>query len=228
MGRFAKSVVLLAAVAAGLALWAWSRQSPDGLAAFVSQEGLSDAVERAGPWGPALLIALMAAAIVASPIPSAPIALVAGAAYGHVWGTVIIVPGAQIGATTAFGLARWLGREALERRLGIRLDRGLLGSQRALTWGVFVSRLLPFVSFDLVSYAAGLTSIGAVRFFVATFCGIVPASFLLAHFGGELTSGLAAGAAAAVLGLGLLTGAPILYGAWRSRRGAEDPSAPRP
>lgn len=215
MGRYAKPVVLLAMIAAALALWAWARQSPDGLGALLSQDALSRTVERAGPWGPALLIASMTAAIVASPIPSAPIALVAGAAYGHVWGTAIIVAGAQSGAMVAFGLARWLGRDALERRLGIRLDAGLLGSQRALAWGVFVSRLLPFVSFDLISYAAGLTAIGTLRFFVATFCGIVPASFLLAHFGGELTGDSAARAGLAVLGIGLLTGAPILYGAWR-------------
>ena len=31
---------------------------------------------------------------VASPIPSAPIALAPGAAYGHVWGTVQVVIGA--------------------------------------------------------------------------------------------------------------------------------------
>ena len=45
----------------------------------------------------------------ASPIPSAPVALAAGAAYGHVWGTVQVVIGAELGALIAFGLARVLG-----------------------------------------------------------------------------------------------------------------------
>lgn len=54
---------------------------------------------------------------------------------------------------------------------------------------VFTSRLLPFVSFDLVSYAAGLSSLHFWRFALATLFGIVPASFLLAHFGDEAASG---------------------------------------
>lgn len=212
-------VTALVGLAVALAgLWLWLRQDPDGFGRLLTQDGIARIVETAGPWGPSILIGLMAAAIVASPIPSAPIALVAGAAYGHVWGTAIIVAGAQAGAMTAFGLARWLGRDALERHLGLRLDRGLLGSQGALAWGVFISRLLPFVSFDLVSYAAGLTKIGAGLFFLATLAGIIPASFLLAHFGGTLTGGSTGGIALAVLGIGLLTGAPVVWSLLRGRR----------
>lgn len=44
------------------------------------------------------------------------------------------------------------------------------------------------LSFDLVSYAAGLTRITTLRFAPATLAGILPASFLLAHFGDTLTS----------------------------------------
>ena len=53
---------------------------------------------------------------------------------------------------------------------------------------VFATRLMPFLSFDVISYAAGLTPLATWRFAVATVAGIVPASFLLAHFGGELAS----------------------------------------
>ena len=52
----------------------------------------------------------------------------------------------------------------------------------------FVSRLIPFLSFDMVSYGVGLTSITTWRFALVTVAGLIPASFLLAHFGGELTS----------------------------------------
>ena len=53
---------------------------------------------------------------------------------------------------------------------------------------IFVSRLLPFISFDMISYAAGVTSLSFWRFALATIAGIIPASFLLAHFGSELGS----------------------------------------
>jgi uncharacterized membrane protein YdjX (TVP38/TMEM64 family) len=74
---------------------------------------------------------------------------------------------------------------------------------------VFASRLLPFVSFDLVSYAAGLTVLSWWRFAVATLAGIVPASFLLAHFGAEMVSGEANQAMIAALAVGVLVAIPI-------------------
>lgn len=186
-------------------------------------ERLEVLVARAGLWGPVLIVTLMTLAVVASPIPSAPIALAAGAAYGHLWGTVQVVIGAELGALIAFGLARVLGHDVLRRVFGDRVDAGLLGSQTALTATVFASRLMPFVSFDMISYAAGLSRLHAWRFAFATLAGIIPASFLLAHFGGEAVSGDLGRATWAVLGLGLVTGLPLLLVALRQKPEKENP-----
>ena len=182
---------------------------------LLEPERLEMLVARAGLWGPVLIVTLMTLAVVASPIPSAPIALAAGAAYGHLWGTVQVVIGAELGALIAFGLARVLGHDVLRRIFGDRVDAGLLGSQTALTATVFASRLMPFVSFDMISYAAGLSRLHAWRFALATLAGIIPASFLLAHFGGEAVSGDLGRETWAVLGLGLVTGLPLLWAAMR-------------
>lgn len=72
-------------------------------------------IRRLGIWGPLGIIGLMTAAIVMSPIPSGPIALVAGAAFGPVLGTVYTVIGAEAGAIIAFWIARCLGYEAVRR-----------------------------------------------------------------------------------------------------------------
>jgi uncharacterized membrane protein YdjX (TVP38/TMEM64 family) len=191
---------------------------------LLAPERLEMLVARAGLWGPVLIVTLMTLAVVASPIPSAPIALAAGAAYGHLWGTVQVVIGAELGALIAFGLARVLGHDVLRRVLGDRVDAGLLGSQAALTATVFASRLMPFVSFDMISYAAGLSRLHAWRFALATLAGIIPASFLLAHFGDEAISGDLGRAIWAVFGLGLVTGVPLLWVALRRRpgEGAQD------
>jgi len=164
-----------------------------------------------GYWGPVMLIALMAVAIVINPIPSAPIALAAGAAYGHTMGTLYVVIGAGIGAVTAFWIARLLGYQLLRQYLGDRVQLGWLGSQNALTWMVLVSRFIPFVSFDLVSYGAGLTPIKPWRFTLATLIGLIPASFLLAHFGGELAAAELNKLMLLILALGLLTLIPIIF-----------------
>lgn len=200
-----------------LAVWQFAPSVFAEARSLLEPERLETLVARAGLWGPVLIVTLMTIAVVASPIPSAPIALAAGAAYGHLWGTVQVVIGAELGALIAFGLARVLGHDVLRRVFGDRVDAGLLGSQNALTATVLASRLMPFVSFDMISYAAGLSRLHAWRFALATLAGIIPASFLPAHFGGEAVSGDLGRATWAVLGLGLLTGLPLLWVAMRQK-----------
>ncbi|WP_108483389.1 TVP38/TMEM64 family protein [Oceaniglobus ichthyenteri] len=206
-----------------LAVWQFAPSVFAEARSLLEPERLETLVARAGLWGPVLIVTLMTIAVVASPIPSAPIALAAGAAYGHLWGTVQVVIGAELGALIAFGLARVLGHDVLRRVFGDRVDAGLLGSQNALTAMIFASRLMPFVSFDMISYAAGLSRLHAWRFAVATLAGIIPASFLLAHFGGEAVSGDLGRATWAVLGLGLVTGLPLLWVALRQKPEKENP-----
>lgn len=180
-------------------------------------------IARLGAWGPSAVVALMILAVLVSPIPSAPIAMAAGAVYGHTWGTLYVIVGAEAGALAAFGIARLLGRAALERWLGQGLSAGLVGSQNVLMGVVFTSRLMPFVSFDLVSYAAGLTVLTAGRFALATLAGIIPASFLLAHFGSELAADGGNGLAYTTLALGVVMLAPVAIKLWRDhRRGGPD------
>lgn len=214
-GRGPWRAVAAVALLALILLAVFGADLPADIGSALSRDRIEALVEGAGLLGPVVIIALMTVAIVATPIPSAPIALAAGAAYGHVLGTAYIVIGAELGAMIAFGLARFLGRDVLLRWLGEKVDMGLLGSQNALSLTVFASRLLPFVSFDLVSYAAGLSCLHFWRFSLATLAGIIPASFLLAHFGSEVSSAEVGRMTWAVLGLGLLTGAPLIWAAIR-------------
>ncbi len=214
LARRALLAVAVVALLAGATWWLHA----SGLTAMLAEpDALGQRIAALGAWGPLLLIALMTVAIVLSPIPSAPIALAAGFAYGHGWGTVYVIAGAELGALIAFALARVLGYDVVRRFLGDRLEAGWLGSQNKLTAIVLVARLLPFVSFDLVSYAAGLTALKAWRFALATLVGLLPVSFALAHIGGEMASGEAGRIALAALVLGLVTGVPLVL-RWIARR----------
>lgn len=91
---------------------------------------------------------------------------------------------ASVAAAVSFSVARFLGRGPVEAIVG----RAQLGSadQWFLRWGayaVLVARLLPVVSFDIVSYAAGLTRMGFWRFMLATVIGMAPATFIYAYLG---------------------------------------------
>jgi uncharacterized membrane protein YdjX (TVP38/TMEM64 family) len=202
----AAGIAVVAVLLGAYAALSWS----GALSTITDGARLEQLVAQLGILGPLAIIGLLSTAVVLNPIPSAPVALVAGAAYGHFWGTIYVVIGAEIGALIAFAIARLVGYEVLSRWLGKRLSLGGLASQNALMAAVFASRLLPFVSFDLVSYAAGLTPLTAWRFAVATLAGIIPASFLLTHFGGEMASENARQAMTAALALGAITLAPIV------------------
>jgi len=179
---------------------------------------LSQWIKQFGIFGPIATGGLMAIAIIVSPIPSAPIALAAGAVYGHTFGTIYVLIGAEIGALIAFALARCLGKNFVDRWIGGRLPKTFIGTQNGLTLVILTSRLIPFLSFDVVSYAAGLTSISTLRFALATLAGMIPASFLLAHFGAELTAADTKQVLIALFVMALLMILPALIMALRHRR----------
>jgi len=145
-------------------------------------------IQSLGVWGPVMVVVLMTLAIMISPLPSAPIAIAAGAAYGHTWGTLYVLLGSVSGAAGAFYVARGLGYDYIKKLTDDYIPLKFLKSQQALMGLVFVSRLMPFLSFDVISYAAGLSSLVFWRFVVATLFGIAPASFFLAHVGSEMAS----------------------------------------
>jgi len=189
---------------------------------FINTDLLLTNIRELGALGPLLVISLMTVAIVFNPLPSAPVALAAGAVYGHTMGTIYIVIGAEIGAICAFLIARVVGAEFARKMVGDSFSLGRFSSQNALTLVVFFSRLVPFMSFDLVSYAAGLTAIKPWRFALATLLGLVPISFALAHMGSEIVDSSGFKLTVITLLTGLLIVIPIILGTTiRNRKTAQ-------
>lgn len=169
------------------------------------QNNMKTNIQQVGALGPLFIILLISVAVVISPIPSAPIALVSGALYGHTLGTVYIIIGAIAGALIAFIIARKLGHDFFKDRFNSHFAIHITGSQNTMMFIVFISRLAPFISFDVISYAAGLTSLSIQRFLIATTMGIIPISFVLAHLGSEVSTGELESIAFALLMLGVIT-----------------------
>jgi uncharacterized membrane protein YdjX (TVP38/TMEM64 family) len=143
----------------------------------------------AGSFAPLLYMLVMATAVVISPIPSLPLDIAAGAFFGPLLGTVYSVAGALAGAVISFMIARLLGRELMERFLGGHVNFCEKCSDMILTKIVFLSRLLPVISFDVISYGAGLTKMSLKKFSIATFLGMIPLTFVYNYFGSVLVFG---------------------------------------
>jgi uncharacterized membrane protein YdjX (TVP38/TMEM64 family) len=205
---------LLALIAAGVVL-ALSTN-----ATWLSTEDVLVFLQSAAHWGPVILILIMAAAVVVSPIPSAPIAIAAGGVYGHYWGTVYALIGAELGALIAFEIARRLRRGRVSQWVGSHSLPSAVNSQLGLSAIVFAARLLPAISFDVISYAAGLTKLRRLWFAVSTAVGMVPATFLLSHAGAGLR-GSEEGAMDVLVGLaglGILAILGVIIGVYLQRK----------
>jgi len=185
---------------------------------FGDRELLLLRIRDLGALGPLLVIALMILAIVFNPLPSAPVAIASGAIFGQLPGTLYVVIGAEIGAVLAFLIARTIGYGLTGKHLVDSSWLGRCGSQNAMTVIVFVSRLVPFMSFDLMSYAAGLSAIKFWRFALATLLGLLPVSFALAYLGDEIIKSDVDHTLMIILITGAVTLVPLLiYGANRYR-----------
>lgn len=188
-------------LAAGAALvWLARDLDKDGVEAFVLE------------FGPLSIVVLVALGIVVSPIPSGAIAIVAGALYGSFLGGALTVAGAVLGAALAFLLSRHLGRARLQAsRLPLADTLTRERSQNALMMTVLVSRLVPLISFDAVSYVAGLTPLALWRFVVATAVGTTPVCLAFAAAGDSAAEGgMSPAMLAALTGITLLAPACVL------------------
>ncbi len=153
----------------------------------------SAASEFMAQYGPAAAVVsflLMVFQSVIAPLPAFLITIANANLFGWWQGAILSWASAMVGAALCFWIARVVGREAVEKlagKNGIRQMEEFF--QRHGTQSVLIARLLPFVSFDWVSYFAGLTSMRFWSFFLATGLGQLPATIVYSYVGGMLTGG---------------------------------------
>lgn len=143
-----------------------------------------------GPYAMAISFMLMILQSIAAPLPAFLITFANANLFGWWQGAILSWTSAMAGAALCFFIARILGRDMavkLTSKKGIeQVDEFLTryGKQ-----SILIARLLPFMSFDIVSYAAGLTGMGFMGFFIATGLGQLPATIVYSYVGGMLTGG---------------------------------------
>ncbi len=151
---------------------------------------VSEFIESYGTYAMVISFMLMILQSIAAPIPAFLITLANANLFGWWQGAILSWSSAMVGAAVCFYIARILGRDMairLTSKKGIeQVDDFFVkyGNQ-----SILIARLLPFMSFDIVSYAAGLTGMGFWGFFIATGIGQLPATIVYSYVGGMLTGG---------------------------------------
>lgn len=141
-------------------------------------------------WGvaaPLMSIILMTMQAVIAPLPAFLITATNGLIFGVYWGTAISWTGAMCGATVSFLISR-LFFGSLTKKYSDK--KGLEYIKRlSSNYGfkiILTARLLPFISFDFISYAAGLSTLKFRSFLIATGIGMLPATIVYTVFGFEM------------------------------------------
>lgn len=151
--------------------------------------GFRDYLLTFGVWAPAVSALLMVFQAVVAPLPAFIITFTNGLLFGWVWGAALSWSSAMLGAIVCFWIARTLGRPVVEKLAGgtKSLEVSDLFFDRYGNKAILISRLLPFVSFDIISYGAGLTPVKFWKFFVATGIGQLPATLVYSYLGQNLS-----------------------------------------
>ncbi len=175
--RIAKIVIALLVLAALVIAW---RFLP--LAHWVEQ--FIAYVRDAGAAGYVLYIVAYVVCCVLV-IPAIALTLAAGAIFGLVTGSVIVLIGATAGATAAFLLGRTIFRRYVEARVASNpkmaaIDRAIA---REGTKIMLLMRLSGFPPFTWINYALGLTGVSFRSYLSTTFFGIIPGTIAFTYAG---------------------------------------------
>ena len=140
-------------------------------------------VDGLGGWAPAVYVLGYVVATVAF-LPGSLLTLGAGAVFGLVQGTLLVLLGATLGAAAAFLVSRYVARGMVERRLAgnrrfAAIDRAIGADGRRI---VFLLRLSPAIPFNLLNYALGLTRVRFGDFLLAS-AGMLPGTLLYVYYG---------------------------------------------
>jgi uncharacterized membrane protein YdjX (TVP38/TMEM64 family) len=136
-------------------------------------------IEGTGPWAPLVLIGLITWGTISLTIPSTPAIIISGILYGPLLGSLYALIGILLGASIMFFVARYF-RSYIIEWLGSHAEILLRFQHKYVAGVVFFTRAIPLFSFEVISYAAGLTGIRYGAYIIATTLGILPVLFLYA------------------------------------------------
>jgi phospholipase D1/2 len=141
--------------------------------------------------------------------PAAPVLVLAG----YVVGTMLVVPvnvlilataltfgplasffyawvGCVVSGVASYGVGRLLGRDAIDRVGGERVDRLNRRIARQGVLAVATLRLIPVAPFSIVNFVAGASAIGLRDYTLGTALGMIPGILVITLFGGRLANAI--------------------------------------
>ncbi|MGF2942046.1 TVP38/TMEM64 family protein [Enterococcus xiangfangensis] len=154
----------------------------------MSVESIIGYLRSFGVWAVVISFLLMMFQSVIAPLPAFLITFANAAVFGWWQGALLSWVSAMAGALLCFYIARIAGRDIVEKmNKNFSLEKLDAYFDRYGKHTILICRLLPFISFDFISYAAGLTAIKPLPFLITTGIGQLPATIVYSYVGSNLT-----------------------------------------
>jgi len=151
---------------------------PDEIAEFVNSFGVLSYL---------IFVLIVILEVVLAPVPPLLLYTVAGILYSSLTGGLLVLAGNLIGATIDFFIARKLGSDRLQKAVKPKLIQKFNRFfDKYGVLAVFLLRVNPLTTTDLISYISGFTKMRYLHFIVATALGLAPLVFLQTYLGGEI------------------------------------------
>jgi uncharacterized membrane protein YdjX (TVP38/TMEM64 family) len=174
-----KIIILILFIAAAIYLVRFS-----SVKQYLTAEQLGLFLDSAGIWAPLLFVLIYAAGVCLF-IPGTLLTALGAAVFGPYRGFLYVWIGAMIGASLAFLIGRYLGRDFASSLIGDRLKRydDAIGRNGFTT--VLYLRLVYF-PFTPMNFGMGLTKVRFWDYFSGTALGIIVGTFIFTFFVGTI------------------------------------------
>ncbi|UCG79396.1 MAG: TVP38/TMEM64 family protein [Nitrospirota bacterium] len=109
-----------------------------------------------------------------------------GALFGLVTGVILVSFSSTIGATIACFASRYILRDWVQKRFGIKIKKINEGIEREGAFYLFTLRLIPLFPFWMINLVAGVTRIPLRKFFWVSQIGMLPGTIVYVNAGREI------------------------------------------
>lgn len=151
---------------------------------------LSQEISNYGLLAPGIFIILYIVATVFF-LPGIPLTLLSGLLFGPILGTLYVSIASTCGATFAFLIGRYIGRDYIVEKfknqaLFHKIDQGV----KVNGWKmVVITRLVPLFPFNAQNYVYGLTDVSLLTYVFFSWLCMLPGTFAYVFLAGSIISG---------------------------------------
>lgn len=154
------------------------------------REKMKTFIEGFGPFGP-LVYMVSYCLVTITGISALPLTILSGLIFGPILGILYTAIGASAGLSLAFLIARYVARDAIEKKFGnLEVFKSIQNGVERDGWFILATtRLLPIFPFGIQNYVYGLTSINFLLYSVLSTVFILPGTSVYVLLAGAIASG---------------------------------------